>query len=130
MTKADLADKIQEKLSCHMKEAVELVELTLDTDGVLFMKAKYRHLSEHSLSMALSAIEIYNKPAFRNREQIFAILISAAWETLLKAKTVKDNQNKITSIYVKDGFRYRQNRTGEYLTIGIEEAKQDANSLS
>lgn len=30
MTKADLADKIQEKLSCHKKEAVELVELTLD----------------------------------------------------------------------------------------------------
>lgn len=30
MTKADLADKIQEKLSCNKKEAVELVELTLD----------------------------------------------------------------------------------------------------
>ncbi|MBJ6726374.1 integration host factor subunit alpha [Geomesophilobacter sediminis] len=30
MTKADLADKIQKKLSCNKKEAVELVELTLD----------------------------------------------------------------------------------------------------
>jgi integration host factor subunit alpha len=30
MTKADLADKIQEKLSCNKKESVELVELTLD----------------------------------------------------------------------------------------------------
>jgi len=30
MTKADLADLVQEKLSCQKKEAIELVELTLD----------------------------------------------------------------------------------------------------
>ncbi|HEY6874203.1 MAG TPA: integration host factor subunit alpha [Geobacteraceae bacterium] len=30
MTKADLADKVYERLSCQKKEAVELVELTLD----------------------------------------------------------------------------------------------------
>jgi len=30
MTKADLADLVQEKLSCQKKHAVELVDLTLD----------------------------------------------------------------------------------------------------
>jgi integration host factor subunit alpha len=30
MTKADLADLVQEKLSCQKKEAIELVELTMD----------------------------------------------------------------------------------------------------
>ena len=31
MTKADLADKIQESISCQKKEAVELVELVMET---------------------------------------------------------------------------------------------------
>ncbi|MBT1077180.1 integration host factor subunit alpha [Geobacter grbiciae] len=31
MTKADLADRIQEKISCQKKEAVELVELVMET---------------------------------------------------------------------------------------------------
>jgi integration host factor subunit alpha len=30
MTKADIAEKVYEKLSCQKKEAVELVELTLE----------------------------------------------------------------------------------------------------
>jgi len=31
MTKADLADRIQEKISCQKKEAVELVDLVMET---------------------------------------------------------------------------------------------------
>jgi integration host factor subunit alpha len=31
MTKADLADRIQEGLSCQKKEAVELMELVMET---------------------------------------------------------------------------------------------------
>ena len=31
MTKADLVDKIQERISCQKKEAVELVELVMET---------------------------------------------------------------------------------------------------
>lgn len=30
MTKADIADKIHERLACHKKEAVELLDLTLE----------------------------------------------------------------------------------------------------
>lgn len=74
--------------------------------------------------MAISAIEIYNKPNFSNREQIFCILIVAAWESLLKAKIVKNAKNRITSLYVKDrsSGHFKKNDSKDYLTIGIEEA--------
>jgi hypothetical protein len=86
------------------------------------MKARYKFLREHSLHTALSAIEIYNKPDFKDREQIFSILVVTAWEALIKAKILKENKNNLTALYVKQGNRYRRNRTGAYLTIGIEEA--------
>ena len=87
------------------------------------MKSRSKILCDHSLGMALAAIEIYNKPNFSNREQIFTILMVSAWESLLKSKIVKDNSNKLNSIHVKHtNGRYKKNRNGEKLTIGIEEA--------
>ena len=86
------------------------------------MRARHTFLSEHSLHSVLSAIEIYNKPDFKDREQIFSILIVTAWEALLKAKILKENKNKLTALYVKEGHRYKRNRSGVYLTIGIDEA--------
>ena len=50
------------------------------------MKAVYKQLLEKSLGAALSAIEVYNKPDFRHREECFVILLVNAWELLLKAK--------------------------------------------
>jgi len=86
------------------------------------MKARYKHLLDHSVGMMLSAMELYNKPDFKNREQIFTILSVASWESLLKAKILKDNKNRLTSLYVKQGSRYKKNRSGSYMTIGIERA--------
>lgn len=48
----------------------------------------------------ISAIEIYNKPDFKYREETFSILAINAWELLLKAKWLKENNNKIRSLYV------------------------------
>jgi hypothetical protein len=45
-----------------------------------------------------------------------------AWESLLKAKILSDNRNRLTSIYVRDGSRYKRNRTGHHLTISLSEA--------
>jgi hypothetical protein len=55
------------------------------------MKARYKHLLENSISAILSAIEIYNKPDFKYRNEIFVILTVNAWELLLKSKILKDN---------------------------------------
>lgn len=48
----------------------------------------------------ISAIEIYNKPDFKYREETFAILAINSWVLLLKARWLKDNDSKIRSLYV------------------------------
>lgn len=96
------------------------------------MKSKHLALLEKSLQASLSAIELYNKPNFSYREESFSILMINAWELLLKAKRLKDNNGKLKSLYriesdkKKDGtqsqrIKYRTNRTGNYETYGIIE---------
>lgn len=78
------------------------------------------HLVDSSLSAALAAIEIYNKPNFAYREEAFTILMINAWELLLKAKILKDAKDDITSLYVSDKKGgYKQSRSGANLTIEI-----------
>lgn len=48
----------------------------------------------------ISAIEIYNKPDFKYREETFSILAINSWELLLKAKWLKENGNKVRALYV------------------------------
>jgi len=78
----------------------------------------------------LSAIEVYNKPDFKYREETFAILMLTAWEILLKAKVVLDNGNKLQSIFVyetrttKSGHQskklyIRKNRSGNVHTRSL-----------
>jgi hypothetical protein len=52
--------------------------------------SKHKLFVGKSVGAALSAIEIYNKPDFKYREETFAILMINAWELLLKAKIIKD----------------------------------------
>lgn len=75
---------------------------------------------ETSVHAALSAIELYNKPDFKYREQVFTILSVNAWELLLKAKIVKDANEDITSIYIHvPSGSYKVNRTNNPMTIEI-----------
>jgi hypothetical protein len=78
----------------------------------------------------LSAIEVYNKPDFKYREETFAILMLNAWELLLKAKVVLDSGNKLRSIFVyetratKSGRQskktyLRKNRSGNLHTKSL-----------
>ena len=57
-------------------------------------------LLANSLAAILSSIEIYNKPDFKYREEIFTILNINAWELLLKTKILTDNNGIISSLYV------------------------------
>ena len=96
-------------------------------------KPRNKELLDKSIAAAISAIEIYNKPDFKYREETFAILMANAWELLLKAKILKTNNNKMSSITVyenrqkKDGKiskkKYiKRNRTGNEMTIGINKS--------
>ena len=97
-------------------------------------KAKYQHLLEKSVQASLSAIEIYNKPDFKYREESFSILMVNAWELLLKAKILQDNNNDLKSLYIidkeqkrKNGTafkspKFKTNRADNFLTIEITRA--------
>lgn len=87
---------------------------------------------DKSIQAAVSAIELYNKPAFSYREESFAILMVNAWELLLKAKHLKDNRGKMTSLYVPNSkstkagaprkrMTYKTNKSGNFMTVGISE---------
>lgn len=79
-----------------------------------------RDLSEKSLAAMLAAIEIYNKPNFSYREELFSILVINSWELLLKAKILSDNNNRIEALYVQDKEgNLKRNRNGVPLTIEI-----------
>jgi len=60
----------------------------------------YKPFVDKSIGAALSAIEVYNKPDFKYREETFAILMINAWELLLKAKIIKENKRDLRPIYV------------------------------
>jgi hypothetical protein len=57
----------------------------------------------------LSALELYNKPDFKYREESFSILMLNAWELLLKAKLLHDAANDLRSLHV---YESRTNRSG------------------
>ena len=59
----------------------------------------YESLIDKSIGSMLSAIEIYNKPEFKYREETFAILAINSWELLLKARLLKLNNYRVNSIY-------------------------------
>lgn len=66
------------------------------------MRARSQELLDKSVAAMVSAIEVYNKPDFKYREETFSILAINAWELLLKAKWLKDNKNTIRSLYVTE----------------------------
>lgn len=94
----------------------------------------YKSLIEKSIGSMVSAIEIYNKPDFKYREETFAILAINAWEILFKARLLKLNNHKPNSIFCykayqnKDGSKSTKkkildrNRTGNPKSISIFEA--------
>lgn len=91
-------------------------------------KISYKLLGK-SLSAALLAIELYNKPNVEYREESFSILMINAYELLFKSKMI-DDTNNIRSIYVYEKKKLnnnisskreyiKRNRIGEPMTKGI-----------
>ena len=46
-------------------------------------------LFDKAVSAITSAVEVYNKPGFRYRDETFALLALNAWELMLKARVVQ-----------------------------------------
>lgn len=93
-------------------------------------KSRHSLLVEKSIQAAISAIELYNKPNFSYREESFVILMVNAWELLLKAKVLKENNGNLTKLYVpmsnktkagkpRKRMKWKVNSAGNNITKGI-----------
>jgi hypothetical protein len=96
---------------------------------------RFSGLLEKAIHAATGAIEIYNKPGFRYREETFSILMLNAWELLLKARILMENKNRLRSIEIwetgktKSGAKTKRmfpkrNRSGNIMTIGVATAAE------
>lgn len=80
-------------------------------------------LLEKSTHAALSAMEVYNKPDFKYREESFCILMVNAWELLLKAKLLHENKEEEACLWQKDKEdNVVRSRSGNPRTVTIGEA--------
>jgi Protein of unknown function (DUF3644)/EC042_2821-lke REase len=97
---------------------------------IVMRPARASYLVEKATHAAVAAIEIYNKPGFKYREEAFSILMLNAWELLLKARIVKENKNKLRAIEIWEPRKTKfgepskklfpkRNRAGNTMTIGV-----------
>lgn len=91
------------------------------------MKSRSRLMLEKSIAAMLSAIEIYNKPDFKYREETFSVLCINSWELLLKAKVLNLASNKVASLYAME---YRVLKTGKKSTVKRPKKNRSDNPLS
>lgn len=82
----------------------------------------YQLLVDKSVAACVSAIEIYNKPDFHFREEAFSILMVNAWELLLKAKILKDNSDRLSSIQIQGAGKPKLSSSGNPMTISLGRA--------
>jgi hypothetical protein len=77
------------------------------------MKSRSKELFSRSISAMVSAIEIYNKPNFLYREETFSVLAINSWELLLKSKWLRENSNKVNSLYVYESAKNKNGSTSK-----------------
>lgn len=83
----------------------------------------YQSLLDKSINSILSAIEIYNKPDFKYREETFAILAINSWELLFKARLLKLSSYKMRSIYVLENKRKKNGEKSKITQPKLNRAK-------
>lgn len=79
-------------------------------------------LLKKSVAAGVTAIEVYNKPDFKFREESFSILMVNAWELLLKARILQLNHDRKESIYIKSKSEVVLSPSGNPKTISITKA--------
>jgi hypothetical protein len=103
------------------------MELFYDSNRIvnlstILMKARSRELVDKGVAAMISAIEVYNKPDFKYREETFSILAINAWELLLKAKWLQDNNNRLRSLYVMEKRLKSDGKPYKHLKMKLTES--------
>ena len=92
----------------------------MGVERIMSRKRKYKYLLEKAILAAIAAVDAYNKPIFPYKQEAFVILMTNAWELLLKAKWIHNHGNDIRSIFVKQkNRRYKRNRAGNIMTYDL-----------
>ena len=81
------------------------------------MKARYKELLDKSVAAMVSAMEIYNKPDFRYREEMFTIVAVNAWELACKANILKLSGNQLNSLYIYEQRKRKDGTLSKKKTI-------------
>ena len=80
-------------------------------------------LASKSVLAAIAAIELYNKPYFLYREEAFSLLMTNAWELLLKAKWASkhgDQEDSLHEYRLRNGVRQpKLGRSGNVMSVGL-----------
>jgi hypothetical protein len=96
-------------------------------------RSRSNKMLKKSVSAMLTAIETYNKPDHKYREETFSILALNAWELLFKSKILAAKGNNLRELFIyeqrilKNGSKskrqyIRKNRAGNPMTISIGKA--------
>jgi hypothetical protein len=83
----------------------------------------YQSLLDKSISSMLSAIEIYNKPDFKYREETFSILSINSWELLFKARILKLSSFRMNSIYIMENKKKKNGEKSKILRPKLNRAR-------
>jgi hypothetical protein len=81
------------------------------------MKARFKELLDKSIAAMVAAIEVYNKPDFRYREETFSVIAVNAWELACKAYVLKLKKNRLNSLYVYGRKNKKDGTPSKKLTI-------------
>ena len=80
-------------------------------------------LVDKAIDACVAAIEIYNKPDFRYREEAFSILMFNAWELLLKARVLKENRGEPRSIEIWEPVRKKDGTNSKRSKVKLNRSK-------
>jgi hypothetical protein len=80
-------------------------------------------LVDKAIDACIAAIEVYNKPDFRYREEAFSILMFNAWELLLKARVMKESKNNTRSIEIWEPVKKKDGTNGKRSKAKVNRCK-------
>jgi Protein of unknown function (DUF3644) len=79
----------------------------------------YQALVEKSRAACVAAVETYNRASAPYREENFAVLMINAWELLLKARVIKENGGKVSSVYAREHIKRRNGKYGKRAKVRL-----------
>lgn len=86
-------------------------------------RPRHMALVDKAIDACIAAIEVYNKPDFRYREEAFSILMFNAWELLPKARVLKENKGEARSIEILEPVKKKDGTNSKRMKQKVNRCK-------